>query len=376
MEILMTVVLMILFILCLLNFLTGFRLNQQTVKTLPRAPFVSVLIPARNEAQNLIHLIPSLLASDYPHFEILVLDDQSTDKTFQTANELFKNSQVQYQVIQGQPWTPELPVSGKNYACHQLSKAATGEILIFCDADVVVSKTALKNTVQLMLQHPTASGVSALAFLKTSGALQKLVLPWIMQIPLMMTLPLRFAWRTSFQSMQMANGQWLALWADRYERVGGHLALAHAVVEDIELSRKLTQKSLGGMIPAFAAEDIFVSMYANWKSMVQGFSKNLILIYGGHPFAFVVILFFLNLIFFWPLFFGFQVAYLFLILGLRFFTSLAFGHSVFRAGLDAVLTWPSLIALNFFAILVLRNHFKKQTHWKGRPIFHSSGGPL
>jgi chlorobactene glucosyltransferase len=372
MEILILIILVILFVVCILNFFTALRLKQKTANLNLPTPFVSVLIPARNEAHNLSQLIPSLLESNYLPYEILILDDESTDQTFQTAEGLLKDAKVPFKLIKGQPWNPSNAVSGKNFACHQLSQVARGEILLFCDADVMISKSALANTIQLMLQNPRASGVSALAFLKTPSFLQSVVLPWIMQMPLMMTLPLRFAWQIPLPSLQIANGQWLAIWAEKYKKMGGHLALGTSVVEDVEIARKLVHLSLGGMIPALGAKEISVLMYADWKSMVEGFSKNLISIYGGQPLAFLTLLSALNLIFFYPLFMTDDVLKLIgfaAIFGLRFFTSLAFGRSVLRSIIDGFLTWPSLLIVNYLSVLVLKNHYQKRTQWKGRRIF-------
>jgi glycosyltransferase involved in cell wall biosynthesis len=372
MEILSLILLGILFAITTLNFFTAFRLKQKTAAFNSPLPFVSVLVPARNEAFNLTHLIPSLLQSNYPNFEIIILDDESSDQTFNTAEKLLQNSKVPFQIIKGQSWSQDRPASGKNFACHQLSQIAQGKILVFCDADVMISKSALSSTVQLMLKNPNASGVSALAFLKTPSFLQSLVLPWIMQIPLMMTLPLRFAWRLPFPSLQMANGQWLAIWTDQYKKMGGHLALGHSVVEDVEIARKLIHHSLGGMIPALSAKEVSVSMYADWKSMVEGFSKNLISIYGGHPFAFITALATLNLIFFSPLFISdtmLSVAGFMILFSLRFLSSLAFSHSIFRSVFDGLLIWPSLLIVNYFSVLILKNHFFKITQWKGRTVF-------
>jgi chlorobactene glucosyltransferase len=371
MELLVLVALIFLFTMTVFNFFSAFRLSHKFKSADLRHPFVSVLVPARNEAHHLVHLIPSLLKSDYPNFEIIILDDESSDQTFQIAEKLLSGSLVSSQVIKGQAWNQSHGISGKNFACHQLSQVARGEILVFCDADVMISKTALSQTVQLILQNPSASGVSGLLQLKTSSFLQSLVLPWILQIPLMMTLPLRFAWQMPFKSMQMANGQWLAIWKESYKKMGGHLAVGTSVVEDVQIARRLLDFSLGGMIPVLSAKELSVSMYADWKSMVQGFSKNLISIYGGHPVAFLAVLMALNLVFFCPLMMAdelLRALSLLIILSLRILCGLAFGNSVTRSILSGLLTWPSLVILNGFAVLILKNYFLKNTQWKGRSI--------
>ena len=113
-EILIMAVLLFLFSMTVLNFLSALRLKNTQAKRKSQLPSVSVLVPARNEAHNLTRLIPSLVSSDYPEFEILILDDESSDQTYETAQKLLGHSQVKFQVIKGQTWNQNRSVSGKN----------------------------------------------------------------------------------------------------------------------------------------------------------------------------------------------------------------------------------------------------------------------
>jgi glycosyltransferase involved in cell wall biosynthesis len=356
---------------CCLNFFTAFRLNQVNLTAQTDLPTASVLIPARNEAHNLIHLIPSLLNSNYKSFEILLLNDGSEDQTEQVALSLLEKSQIPCQVIVGKKWESVLGISGKNYACQQLAEMAQGEVLIFCDADVTISPDTVQRTLSLIQQNPKASGMSGLPKIKSNGFFESLVFPWIMQIPLMVSLPLGFAWRFRLASMQLANGQWLAIRKAAYFEIGGHQSLGTSVIEDIQLAKKLVNKSLGGLIPALAAQDITVQMYSDWNSMVGGFSKNLILIFGGRPFYFILCLFFVNFVFFfplWPLNVSLQQVLLGLItlFFLRVTVAILFGSSFSKALSQFFLHWLSLLVLTYFSILVLYNYLNKITDWKGR----------
>lgn len=356
---------------CWVNFFTAFRLDQVQVTPEVDLPTASVLIPARNEAHNLVHLIPSLLSSNYKAFEILLLNDSSEDQTEHVAFSLLEKSQIPYQVVAGKKWDSALGISGKNYACQQLAEMAQGEILIFCDADVMISPDTLQRTLSLVQQNPKASGMSGLPKIKSNGFFENLVFPWIMQIPLMVSLPLGFAWRFPFASMQLANGQWLAIRKEAYLKIGGHQALGTVVIEDIQLAKNLILKSLGGLIPVLAAKDITVQMYSDWNSMVRGFSKNLILIFGGKAIHFMIVLVFANLIFFFPLWF-LKVPLLEAVLGLitlffiRVTTAVLFGNSITKALVQFVLHWLSLLVLNYFSLLILSNFANKMTDWKGR----------
>ena len=97
-----------------------------------RKPFVSVLLPMRNEEKNAEACIRSLLSQEYPAFELLVLDDESTDGTWDIVSRLAAED-PRVVAIKGLP----LPGGwlGKHWACHQLAMAAKGEVLLFTDAD-------------------------------------------------------------------------------------------------------------------------------------------------------------------------------------------------------------------------------------------------
>ncbi|MBE2197271.1 MAG: glycosyltransferase, partial [Anaerolinea sp.] len=122
--------LLIVWLTAVSNFLFFPRLQTATPAS---APFVSLLIPARDEAAVIASAVQLLLAQQYPHFELIVLDDGSTDGTAVLAQQAAA-SDPRFRLIQGQPLPPGW--LGKNWACHQLSQAAQGEILIFTDADV------------------------------------------------------------------------------------------------------------------------------------------------------------------------------------------------------------------------------------------------
>ncbi|MGC9513327.1 MAG: glycosyltransferase family 2 protein, partial [Fidelibacterota bacterium] len=131
----------------LVNVTTGPRLSHPPKKSRFTNPTISVLVPARNEEHNLPACLESLLALDPAPAEILVLDDHSTDKTWEIIQGFaFKHKQVRG--IRGK----ELPAGwvGKTWACHQLSQEASGEILVFTDADNTYHPAALERSVRWM----------------------------------------------------------------------------------------------------------------------------------------------------------------------------------------------------------------------------------
>ena len=133
-----TVALLAILAITVLNILTFPRLGTAPP---PRHPTsVSVLVPARDEAAVIGQTIQHLRNQDYPNYEVIVLDDRSTDGTAEIVRSV-ANGDLRFSILSGRT----LPDGwlGKNWACHQLSRAATGEILIFTDADVIWTPTAI-----------------------------------------------------------------------------------------------------------------------------------------------------------------------------------------------------------------------------------------
>ena len=156
--------------MALLNLWTAPRLDRpprSTAKQTGETANVSILVPARNEAHHLKALLPSLLASDYPASEILVLDDQSSDETASVTSALFEAARpthpARLTLLTGASWTADSGMNGKNHACQQLADAARGDYFLFCDADVTVSSQALGRSMA-WLSHagPSCAGVTGL----------------------------------------------------------------------------------------------------------------------------------------------------------------------------------------------------------------------
>ncbi|HSG47547.1 MAG TPA: glycosyltransferase, partial [Longimicrobiales bacterium] len=109
-------------------------------------PRVSVVIPARNEAGNIRTVLASVTAADYPDFEVVVVDDRSTDGTGEIARATPAARAREVRVVEG----ADLPEGwmGKPWACHQGAMAATGEVLLFTDADTWHGPGLLRRAVE------------------------------------------------------------------------------------------------------------------------------------------------------------------------------------------------------------------------------------
>src|SRR4030042_634333 len=137
---------LILFALNLILNLKALRRPRRNSVLPASAPLVSVLVPARNEEENIEACLQSLQKQDYPNFEVLVLDDNSRDRTAEIVSRIAASSN-RIQLLRGSP----LPHgwAGKPFACYQLAQEAKGEWLLFVDADTTSASHMVRRVVAL-----------------------------------------------------------------------------------------------------------------------------------------------------------------------------------------------------------------------------------
>ncbi len=239
-------------------------------RTATARPRTSILIPARDEADRLPLSLPGVLAQ--PADEILVLDDESSDGT---AAVLAGFADPRLRVLTGAPrpagWT------GKNWACHQLAEAATGDLLVFCDADVRLRPGALDATwTQMRAQHADVFSVFPRQHTGTIG--ERLLVPLIDET-LLAFLPHQLL-DAPVPSAVAANGQLLAFRRDAYRAVGGHRAVAGKIVEDLALGR-LTRHAGLKLGLALGGDLVGTRMYDGYRSAVRGMGKSIREAHGG-----------------------------------------------------------------------------------------------
>jgi chlorobactene glucosyltransferase len=330
---------------------------------------VSVLIPARDEAARIEACVRAALASAHPIHELIVYDDASTDATPEILARL-RAEDARLRVVQGDG----LPAGwvGKPHACHRLAAAATGDVLVFLDADVRLDPSGLARVGSLM-QGLEAGVVTAVPRQDTGHFFERLVLP-LLHLTYTSWFPLVLTWRARDPRFLAANGQILALRRASYDAIGGFESVRDQVVDDMALCRRAKQ---GGERVVFADghEMGRCRMYEGAAEVVRGFSKNLYPGIGARLPALVVVL---------ALYLGcFVLPYLALAAALLGIgpvplgpAALAVGANVllrlllalrFRQPLEGVLLQPlAVLAFCGIALNSLRWTLRRQVQWRGR----------
>ena len=215
-----TLGLSVLMINLLLNLRALHRLGSEKGKLPDDYPLISILVPARNEERDIVPCVESLRLQDYPAFEILVLDDNSTDRTAEKVAEIAaKDPRVK--LIRGEPLPPGW--AGKPHACHQLAATAKGSWLLFTDADTIHAPDMLISALTYALAHKL-SLISGFPFQKTSSFSQRVVMPAMWSI-VMTCVPLWWVQGARRPKAGLVIGQFIFVNAADYHEVGGHEAV-------------------------------------------------------------------------------------------------------------------------------------------------------
>lgn len=241
---------------------------------------VSVIIPARNEAANIARVVRSLAGQEGVR-EILVVDDQSDDRT----SEILRGLEAELPVLRSLR-IESLPEGwlGKAFALTTGAREASGEWLLFTDADTEHLTGSLAALLEIA-QQQGADLLSVSPGQETPTWWEKSVIPLVY---------VKLAGLYRFEEVSdpnspaaAANGQYLLVRRDTYQRVGGHEAVRGAILEDVELARRV--KAAGGRLVFLpGAAWVRTRMYNSFHEMWRGWTKNLYLLYGedlGHMVA-------------------------------------------------------------------------------------------
>jgi len=254
-------------------------------------PLVSVLIPARNEEKNIERCLNSLRNQFYKNFEILVLNDNSTDGTGKILDRIACED-TRIRVFTGSPLPDDW--YGKPYALHQLSANARGDILIFTDADTIHSPSSISWAVTNIqcLKADMISGYIGQVFLKFGE---------IITVPLMFFLtgfviPLFLNRFTKMTCFSAAVGQFIVIKHEVFKAIGGCTEFKKKTSEDIYMSRLVKRRGYSTRFINIT-EHVNCRMYDGYKNAVEGIGKNIFDFLGKNTLViflmFVAVLFFL-----------------------------------------------------------------------------------
>jgi cellulose synthase/poly-beta-1,6-N-acetylglucosamine synthase-like glycosyltransferase len=237
--------------------------------SLPGAiPEVSIIVPARNEEGSLANCLESLTAQTGVAFEIIVVDDGSTDRTREIAQSFAK-----VRVISAGPlpngWT------GKNNAVIAGAKEARAKCLLFTDADTV----HLPGSLALALAEAKGEGADLLSYSPEQVVVsftERAVMPVIFAELAGQYPPHKV--RDKSSGIAAANGQYILVRRAAYDAVGGHAAVATEILEDVALAR-LFHNAGQCVYFRYGGDAVRTRMYRNWAQLREGWTKNLALLF-------------------------------------------------------------------------------------------------
>jgi len=229
---------------------------------------VTVLIPVRNEAENIVELIDSLTKQSHlSSLEIIFIDDSSTDGT----NKLLKTA-----LSEGAPIkvvsAPSLPHGwlGKPWALQQGYLIARSEIIVTLDADVRLTPTAISQAIAMMDERDFISPYPRQIAISFAERLIQPLLQWSW----MTTVPLRLAERSKRTSLAVANGQFFLVKKSSLDVISGFQAIAPEVLDDMKLARALIATGAHGGV-ADGSTLAQTRMYKNFAGIKSGYGKSL-----------------------------------------------------------------------------------------------------
>jgi glycosyltransferase involved in cell wall biosynthesis len=347
------------FVNVLFNFIFMQKINRTNSMS---DGMVSLLIPARNEEQNISFLLNDLRKINNNSIEIIVFDDQSTDNTYNLVKQHAENDKrIKLITSEGLPnkWL------GKNYACHQLAAQANGHYFLFVDADVRLCGKVIEDSVCYLKKHHLEL-LSAFPIQTQKTFSEKLTVP-IMNYILLTLLPLIFVRISPFYSHAAANGQFMLFNAKSYKKNLPHQLFKNSPVEDIAIAKYYKKK--GVKIACITGDSrIKCRMYKSYHEALNGFSKNIFMFFGNKPaLAFIFWLFssmgFIPLLIFQPLVAPFY--FLTLACVLLLYSTISKQNPILN-----LLLYP--LHLFFIAQLMIKSSINtklQQYSWKGRNIY-------
>lgn len=351
-------------------------LNAALLRRPPAAPppvrrRVAVVVPVRDEADNVLDCLAAALDQrGVPDLRLVVVDDGSVDGS---ADLVAGHPDPRVRLVTARPPGPGW--LGKPSACAQGAAAADdADVLVFLDADVRLMPDAVASALAV-LDEAGLDLVSPWPRQLTGSAAERLVQP--MQQWLWSTLlPLRLAERSPRPSLAAANGQFLVVRREAYDRAGGHAAVRGEVIEDVALLRAV--KATGGRGAVVDGSTLAVCrMYDGWAGVREGYGKSLWAAVGGSPAAGLATAGALTVVWVLPAAAALRGSRA----GLVGYAAGVAGR-VISAGATGGRVWPdalahplSVLALDVLMLRSVAGHRRGTLRWRGRPVTAGPAAP-
>lgn len=326
-------------------------------------PRVTVVIPARNEQRAIEASVRSFLAQTYGDLEVVVVNDRSTDDTGPILDRIAKEDS-RLHVLHGEP--PPSGWLGKPWALQQGARRASGELLLFVDADLRYAPGTVAGAVHALEERDLAM-LTLLPDMELRGFWEHVALP-MLAFAFFVMLPSWLANRTRSPKLALGGGTGMLMRRSVYESFGGHEPLRDAVVDDIGLAR--VTREHGGRTMAFRADHLVsLRMYHGGTEILNGFTKN-VFVAMGRSYAIVTFWLAIGLV-------GSILPYALALAGdraaiatvalisatrLLVFVPLRYGV------VNALLAHP--LMMSFWSLVMIRSAWvtgiRRQVHWRGR----------
>lgn len=346
----------ILLSLAIFNTITIIRPRSQSSQDLS----FSLLVPCRNEAENATELVASLGVLDHPNFEVIFIDDNSTDGTGDLLRQAIASSAYMKVISAAQ-----LPDGwmGKPWALSQGLDQANYEYIVTVDADVRLEPHAL-SAMDAVLQKTGSDFLSPYPAQEVVALSERLIQP-LLQWTWMTTVPLRLAMRSARPSLAVANGQFFFIRKDSLVASGGFTAIQSSVLDDIDLARELIRAGYKGGV-CDGSMIASTRMYSSFEEIRAGYGKSMSRGFGG-VFGSLVLALVMAVSGILP-FIGsiagsaIATASLLMVIASRLVSAIS-SRSLL---IDALL--HPISALLFIYLLIYSNLFHSKITWKGRPV--------
>jgi chlorobactene glucosyltransferase len=348
-------------------------------------PKVSIIIPARDEERNIERCLRSLLAQDHRDIEILVINDNSSDRTTEIVERMAaEDGRIRlYSATE-----PPRECTGK---CNALIEGVrqgnpAGEWLLFTDADTRHHPKSLSSALRTALEKKVDL-LTLIPHLEARSFWERLMQPTVAALIALFKQPEQI--NDPDNPEVFANGQFILVRREAYQSCGGHQAISGKVLDDTELARTVVQSGCRMHI-ALARELFSTRMYTSFKALLAGWTKNFYMILESR-FSRVLLAAWLALFMsLWPAGFGiasivglatktyfWPEAYLWIAVGIYAMVL------VFQATLRGLNRWyphysPLAPLANFMAVFILLrsaylNSKGRGVRWKGRIVFDDKG---